>query len=270
MSTSRSPQTPSRRRGRDDDLENIDPTLWSPSKKMRTLYAHLGTTSTGSLLLSSPKMKSYDTPILPPVIQAVPSSIPTPNWSLFTPVTVNEPYKTRNQLEMEIAELKEQLGLAHQNVTVRDQIIEEANATMVFQNLGLKKINEALHEKEEKATTDRARLFKGKAQCLSSDEFNNSLKELEEARQAKAAGKEANKLERERKKAMLAEIEKEWVEMRRGHAAAVEVWSTECSKLLEMGTKKKDLPPKPKLGKKPKVPVADDDESDEEEEEGDV
>jgi hypothetical protein len=35
---------------------------------------------------------------------------------------------------------------------------------MVFQNLGLGKMNEALHQQEEKALTDRAKLFKGKAQ----------------------------------------------------------------------------------------------------------
>jgi hypothetical protein len=40
----------------------------------------------------------------------------------------------------------------------------------------------------------------------------------------------------------------------------------QSSGLLEMGTKKKDLPTKPKLGKKPKVPAADDDESNEEDE----
>jgi hypothetical protein len=198
---------PSQRRGRDDDLENIDPVLLSPSKKMRTLYMHLGTTSTGSLLCS-PKIKSYDTPILPPVIQAVPSTIPMPNWSLSTPGIGSTSYKTRGQLEIEIADLQKNLVLAHQGMTVCDQIIEQANATMVFQNLGLKKINEAFHE-EEKATTDRAKLFKGKAQCLSSDEFHTAVVEVEETRKAKVAGQETRKVERERKKALREELEKE-------------------------------------------------------------
>ncbi|KAJ7449377.1 hypothetical protein B0H11DRAFT_1877798 [Mycena galericulata] len=268
-STSTLPQTPSRRRGRDEDDENIHPELWSPSKKMRTLYAHLGSTTAGSLLLSSPKIKSYDNPILPPVIQHVPRSIPMPDWSLATPEATQEPYKTRGQLEVEISELKKQLSLAHQNVAVRDQIIEEANATMVFQNMGLKKTNEALHQQEEKTKTDRARLFKGKAQCLSSDEFQQAVEEIEAEKKTKAAGKEAKKAERQRRKEMKEELEKEWVGMKQRHAVDVEEWSTKCSELTAEGVKKKDLPPKPKLGKKPQVPAADGEEEDEEEEPAD-
>ncbi|KAJ6503611.1 hypothetical protein C8R45DRAFT_818062 [Mycena sanguinolenta] len=262
-----SPSTPSRRRPRDDeDLENIDPQLWSPRKKMRTLYAHLGRTSAGSLLLSTPKLKSYDTAILPPVVQHVPRVLETPKWSLSTPEAPGEPYKTRGQLEEDNRELRRQLSLAHQNVSVRDQMLEEANATMVFQNMGLKKMNEALHQQEEKATTDRAKLFKGRAQCLSSDEFRQQVMEMEEGRLAKEAGKEAKKAARERRKELKEQLEKEWAVMKERHAVEVEIWSAECSKLVGEGVKKKDLPPKPKLGKKPTVPVADDDEDDVEEE----
>ncbi|KAJ7195477.1 hypothetical protein GGX14DRAFT_377056 [Mycena pura] len=243
-------------------MENIDPVLWSPSKKMRTLYAHLGSTSTGSLLLSSPKIKSYDTAILAPVIQHVPRSIETPNWTLSTPDEPEESYKSRGRLEAENAELRKQLALAHLNVTVRDNILEEANATMVFQNVGLKKMKEALHQQEEKAVTDRARLFKGKAQVLSSDEFTNQVKEMNTARRVKDAGKEANKVARLRKKELREEMEKEWAQMKERHVAEVEAWSQTCSELLAAKTKKKDLPPKPKLGKKPQVPVEEDEEED--------
>ncbi|KAJ7429685.1 hypothetical protein FB451DRAFT_987050, partial [Mycena latifolia] len=239
----------------------------SPSKKMRTLYAHLGNTSTGSLLLSTPKIKSYDTTIIQPVVQNVPRVLPTPKWSLATPETSQESYKTRGQLEAEIVELRKQLGLAHQNVNVREQMLEEANATMVFQNMGLRKMNEALHQQEEKATTDRAKLFKGKAQCLSSDEFYEAIQEMEEGKVAKEAGKEAKKAARERRKEQKAELEKEWLQMKERHAAEVEAWAVDCSKLLLSGVKKKDMPPKPKLGKKPHPPAVEEDEEDELEEE---
>jgi hypothetical protein len=101
------PQTPTGRRPRDDDdeLENIDPALLSPSKRVRTLYAHLGRSSAASLLLSSPKIKSYNNPILAPVIQHVPRAVPTPDWSLATPGSSKDPYNTRGQLEAEIVEL---------------------------------------------------------------------------------------------------------------------------------------------------------------------
>ncbi|KAJ7126222.1 hypothetical protein C8R44DRAFT_734108 [Mycena epipterygia] len=88
-----------------DEYENIDPVLLSPSKRMRTLYAHLGRSSASSLLLSSPKIKSYNNPILRPVVQHVPRALATPNWSLSSPGPSNAPYKTRGQLEAEIAEL---------------------------------------------------------------------------------------------------------------------------------------------------------------------
>ncbi|KAJ7497917.1 hypothetical protein B0H11DRAFT_2226606 [Mycena galericulata] len=81
-STSRLPEAPSLRRAREADDENLDPALWTPSKKMRMLYAHLGNTSAGSLLLRSPKLKTSDSAILSPVIQHFPGSIPRPDWSL--------------------------------------------------------------------------------------------------------------------------------------------------------------------------------------------
>ncbi|KAJ7765178.1 hypothetical protein B0H16DRAFT_1310185 [Mycena metata] len=264
-STPATPGTPSRRRRREEEDENIDPVLWSPSKKLRTLYAHLGSTSAGSLLLSAPKIKSYESSILPPVIQHVPRIITAPDWSLATPGPSGEGWKARSQLENELAAVRQQLALAQKNVQIRDHMLEEANATMVFQNLGSKRMNEALHQQEEKAATDRAKLFKGRAQCLSSDEFFDAVKSVEEGRKAKAAGKESKKVERERKKERRAELEKEWQAMKTGHLAAVEAWSKDCADLLQNGTRKKDLPAKPKLGKKPQLPVVEEEEESDEE-----
>jgi hypothetical protein len=207
-------------------------------------------------------MKSYDTSILAPVIQHVPRSIETLNWALSTANKPEEAYKTRGQLEAENAELRNQLALAHLNVTVWDNILEEANAMMVFQNVGLKKMKEALHQQEEKAVTDCARLFKGKAQVLSSDKFTNQVKEMSMAKRVKDAGKEANKVARLRKKELREEMEKEWAQMKERHAAEVEAWPQTCSELLVAKTKKKDLPPKPKPGKKPQIPVEEDEEED--------
>ncbi|KAK6974220.1 hypothetical protein R3P38DRAFT_3239715 [Favolaschia claudopus] len=83
---------------------------------------------------------------------------------------------------------------------------------------------------------------------------------------ASEAGKEKKRVERERRKELRAEIEQEWAEMKHQHNAAVENWTSECSKLQETGLRKKDLPPKPKLGKKPKLPVVEDEDEDEEDE----
>jgi hypothetical protein len=160
-----------------------------------------------------------------------------------------EAYKTCCQLEAENAELRKQFALVHQNVTVQDNILKEANGTMVFQNVGLKKMKEALHQQEEKAATDCARLFKGKAQVLFSDEFTDHVKEMNTVKRAKDVGKEAKKMVRQWRKELCEEMEKEWVQMKERHAAEVEAWLQTCSELLAAKTKKKDLPLKPKLGK---------------------
>ncbi|KAF8177506.1 hypothetical protein K438DRAFT_1939026, partial [Mycena galopus ATCC 62051] len=179
---------------------------------------------------------------------------------LSTSDKAQEGYKTRGQLEAELAELRKQLALAHQNVTVWDNILKEANATMVFQNVGLKKMKEALHQ--QKAATDYARLFKGKTQVLSSDEFTNQVKEMNAAKRVKDAGKEAKKVARQRRKKLREELEKEWAQMKEQHVAEVEAWSKTCTELLAAKTKKKDLPPKPKLDKKPQIPVKEDEDDD--------
>ncbi|KAJ7126223.1 hypothetical protein C8R44DRAFT_734109 [Mycena epipterygia] len=126
--------------------------------------------------------------------------------------------------------------------------------------------NEALHQQEEKVAADRARLFKGKAQCLSSDEFYQAVVAIEDERKRKEAGKDAKKADRERKKELKAKLEQEWAEMKQKHAAQVETWTRHCSDLLATGTRKKDHPPKPKLGKKPQLPAEEDDEDEMEDE----
>jgi hypothetical protein len=80
----------------------------------------------------------------------------------------------------------------------------------------------------------------------------------------KAADKEAKKLERECKKLLQVELDKEWAEMKEQHGKSVGIWSAEHSKLVAEGVQKKNLLPKPK------PPAVEDNESDKEEEEGDA
>ncbi|KAJ7840387.1 hypothetical protein B0H14DRAFT_3869489 [Mycena olivaceomarginata] len=77
---------------------------------------------------------------------------------------------------------------------------------------------------------------------------------------------DVQKVERQRKKEAREEVEKEWAEMKRKHAVLVEAWEKECAGLTELGTKKKDLPSKPTLGKNPQLPAVDDEEDDVEKE----
>ncbi|KAJ6453506.1 hypothetical protein C8R45DRAFT_945042 [Mycena sanguinolenta] len=87
-----------------------------------------------------------------------------------------------------------------------------------------------------------------------------ALQEIQRDRGAKEAGKEAKKAERPRRKEAREEIEKEWAEMKRNHGMLVAVWEEECNRLMKLGTKKKDLPSKPKLGKKQQLPTTEEEE----------
>ncbi|CAK5274064.1 unnamed protein product [Mycena citricolor] len=93
-----SPCTPARCLGDDDNHnKNGSPTLWTPSKKMRSLYAHLGASSSGSLLLSTPKITSRTNPISEPVIESMPRSLLAPDWSLAGPSLGDSSWKSRVQ-----------------------------------------------------------------------------------------------------------------------------------------------------------------------------
>ncbi|CAK5283015.1 unnamed protein product [Mycena citricolor] len=230
---------------KDDHSENESADIWTPSKKIRLLYAHLVTTSTGSLLLSMPKITSRTNPIHPPVIQTMPSALLQPDWSLALQGSSTDSWKSQHQLESKLTELQAHLKRAQVQLQVQSQMLQEANATMVFQNIALKKTNEALHLQEEQATNDRARLFEGQAQCLSSDEFFDQAL-------------------RDDKKAAKAALEEQGVKIKEDHAVKVAKWEKECAEMVGKGARKKGLPAKPKCTKKPRLQEDTDDDNDDE------
>ncbi|CAK5270739.1 unnamed protein product [Mycena citricolor] len=262
------PSTPTRRPWNEPENKDLDP--WTPSKKMRTLYAHLGSTSAGSLLLSTPKITSRTNPIRSPVIQSMPSKLPAPNWNLAMPGSSKESWKTRSQLEAENEELKEHLKRAQAQSVIKDHMLGQANATMVLQNITLKKTNEALHQQEERATNERARLFKGQAQCLSSDEFFSEVQRINKEKETRDAEKLRRKTARSDRKAAKAALDEQWVKMKADHASDVAMWDRECAELVKTGARKKDLPPKPKLPRKPLLPRLEEEADDDDDDDDDV
>ncbi|KAJ7060919.1 hypothetical protein C8F01DRAFT_941240, partial [Mycena amicta] len=225
--------------------ENVDPFLErsSPSQHVRIAYSELAATRTGSLLLSKSKLTPETSIIHAPVFQSVPTTIPLPDW---TP-------ETHAELAHENMVLRAQLAVAWQAIGGRDAVIEAANATMVYQNMHLGKLNEALYEKEEGKKRERASLFKGKAQCLSSDEFMVALEDHEQAKKDEIARKKAAKDGKAARKVASEALELRWKQMKQEHEGKVREWEAECAELSRLGARKKDLPPKPKLGLKPKL-----------------
>jgi hypothetical protein len=98
------PETPMRRRQRPVE---IDPDLYTPTKRLRTLYGALGSNEEHRFLVSKSPLTSA-TPITAPVLEG-PLQIPPPEWSL-TREPPSQIGKSRQQLEYEILNLKSNLS----------------------------------------------------------------------------------------------------------------------------------------------------------------
>ena len=171
--------SPMRRRMRD---EEIDPALlYTPTKRLRLFETALSSTSSGSFLMSSVTYNS-SIQIIEPVIASVPASVPLPNWNLTKPPE-RKNWVSRETIEIENELLRESLRSAQSQVHIRDLMMEETNAQLLYQNLHLRRQNRALHNKEKKKN-ERSLLFNGEGKVLSSDAFTEKLQELQEVRQA--------------------------------------------------------------------------------------
>ncbi|EEB91472.1 hypothetical protein MPER_10158 [Moniliophthora perniciosa FA553] len=243
---------------------NIDPALYTPGSRLRTLYSNLGSTSSSSILLSQTKITSA-TPILNPVIEKTPSDLPEPDWNLINPPT--HPPRTITEYEREVTRLRASLRSAKLQVDARDMIIEGAHASMTYQNMHLQKLNSALNMKEKKKKGDRlggTRLTSvaGGALVITSDEF------FEEQRRLQAERDEKEKQRRERADARAAvkeakqRVATEWEDMKQRHEKALKAWEVERELLKAQKVPKKDWPKKPARPKKPKVTMTADDLSD--------
>ena len=114
---------------------NIDPNLYTPSKRMRSLYKSLEATSSGSFLVSKTPITAQ-TPIIEPVLERVPDRFPQPNWNLVRANPTG--YQSRETLLIENDLLRTELSNAQLHVRAQEMIIEGANAQLVVQNNRLK------------------------------------------------------------------------------------------------------------------------------------
>jgi len=132
-------------------------------------------------------------------------------------------------------------------------MMEETNAQLLYQNLHLRRQNQALHNKEKKKN-EQSLLFNGEGKVLSSDAFTEKLRELQEARQAAAEKRTRNADTRKAKKDALAAIEEEWVKIKAAHEVPIMTWQLECQRLASEGMAKRTWPKKPVRPLKPKLP----------------
>lgn len=233
----------------------VDPSLFTPTKRMRIMAGSLAGTSTGSFLVDKPRITSAQA-IGSPIFEQ-PVVIPDPDWSLIQqPTTSTRSDQTKTELKEQIAKLTLSLDLSRQQIAAKNSTIESANAQLAVQAVYNSRLNEALNTKENKKENDRTKLFpQGKPRVLTSDQFFAEVSESKRGREEEAKAKATRAVERENKKISKAAAEVTWKTLLEVHKLAVSTWEAKCVVLRENGTKVKDLPKKPKRPIKPKATV---------------
>ncbi|KAJ7935049.1 hypothetical protein B0H13DRAFT_1591243 [Mycena leptocephala] len=254
------PATPTLRRVRDP---NIDPALYTPSKRMRMMTSALAGTASGSFLVSTNPVTSQSS-IMGPVLEHVPV-LPSPDWGL---IQANRPERIEHlsakELRGRVVQLTESLGRGQQQILVRDSILEASNAQLVIQNIFMRKQSTALHAKENRKSKKGPKAYiDGKGRHFNSTEYIEALETAEQQKIEEEEAKADRARAKEKKKGARAALATEWERIKAAHLVSVQQWEEKCAELTGMGTRKKDLPRKPKRAKKPELPKDnDDDESD--------
>ena len=101
-----------------------------------------------------------------------------------------------------------------------------------------------LHAKENK-TTDCS-ILEGGAHHLTADEVIEGLENHRKDKDQEAAEKERWREERTEVTEHKQKMESWWKEICAEHEQAIKDHEAECVRLMALGTRKKDLPPKPK------------------------
>ncbi|KAI0080813.1 hypothetical protein K474DRAFT_1566496, partial [Panus rudis PR-1116 ss-1] len=222
----------------------VDPSLYTPTKRVRLMTAALASTASGSFLVTRKPCTSADKP--PTVVLEGPPGIPEPDWSLTRRKHFNIGLMTRKELWEDHLRTLESLKLAKQHVQARDGIIEGAQAQLVVQDIYANKINKALYAKETKQKPDRARLFiEGKGRYATEAQFAEEMKRSQREREEEEGAKSRRRVQRLEKRGAKEAVEAAWMELKEAHAVAVAAWEVECKGLLEEGKPRSSLPKKP-------------------------
>lgn len=240
-----SPQTSPSKRPAVDPAS--DPSLMTPSKRMRFLGNGLASTASASFLVTSakPTHTQMSQLIKPPVIESIPETLPSPDWSVMkTAIPLGE--MSKESLIEHSGALSEELRKACDIIRTQNSVIEGQNAQLIVQNMGMEQMNESLHAKENTKKTDRTVLFPGgKGRHLTGSEFRALKKKQEEAKIAQKSRMESRKADRWKKRVEKVKVELAWKRIQQEHAKSVEDWKGECQQLRNGGSRIKDLPKGP-------------------------
>lgn len=233
----------------------IDPSQFTPTKRVRLMHTSLSESLTGSYLVAESPIDPFK-PLIPPVIESVPATLPKPDFSaLQNQQQIKE--LTREQLEEQVNSLTYNLALAKAHIQVQRGINEAANAQLIVQHLHAEKLQVALQEKAKKKTVkDRQSILfgDGKGRVVTSSEVVDELKKLEEELTKKEKDKADRQAVREARKVAKERLNQQWEVMKEAYQQAIEQWKLECARLSEQKTPKCHWPAKPKRPAKPRAP----------------
>lgn len=222
----------------------------------------LTSTGTGSILVSDTRISAEQFAELTrsPRFERLPQ-LTELNWALLACTPPRASLSAAREFGMSAIK---SLAVASEHIRYLQGMLKTSNATLVIQNLAMRKAARALRKKEGGKIKSRSFFPQGLGRILTTPDFETILLDNETERTTKANEKAAKKAARAASKQQNVDLARQWEEIKAAHNTAIAVWEETCSKLKQQGVRAKDLPRKPKRAPKPKkqsAPVAESEDS---------
>lgn len=213
-------------------FDTNDPSLYTPSKRAKTMNFLLEKTS-ASFLVEKRGQLTSDKTIPKPVFER-PENTLAPDWSVLQVIPTPSP-----------TILQAQLGKAKAFTDVLESCLETANAQLILAHLEIERLRIALQETSAKAKTKNSRgklMSSGTARLLTSVEFRDALRADEEVAQAKVDAKALKG-----RKAAITKAKKAWrardvADRKKRRAEQVEEHKRACKTAERAGRRKPKMP----------------------------
>lgn len=218
----------------------IDPSLFTPSKRMRSVYASLAMSKSASFLVSKEVITSEDS--LPPLaLEQRPPYIGVPDWNAGRRCLDRLADESSDDIK-ELTELFERAKLESRSY---QNIAEGAQAQLVLATLHNAKLQVALFEKERGKSGDNVRLGNGMPRVWTSEESREEVRTKQQAKEKELYELELRRSAALKKKEMSNALDEEWRRIKTHHELEVAKWQAQCTKWHDEGLPKTFWDPKP-------------------------
>lgn len=223
-------------------LRALDPSLFTPTKRVAALHTLLQSTSVA--YLTSTESMSSSAPIPALVLEAPPPTVDV-DWSVLdhSPPSMQA---SKTMMLHEINALRAQLFRARGQCHALGEIVRGDHAQMVIQNMILEKQQRQLRAKETQEPLDRTKLIT-QQRHLTDDAFLATLEgmETQEALEREEGARSAQKRKTDAQRRKERKVWREGAVKRKeaGRKSDMDQWQVEQTAGLARGMRKKDLPP---------------------------